>query len=99
MEWREPIERRLEMYAIIRAATAHVNAVVSTAVSERLVVAGVTWRMDDRTGTPLYEFSAVYTLVHIDGGFRIAAIAHDEVPKLRRAAAGVQGGLPATTRR
>jgi hypothetical protein len=50
----------------------------------------VAWRLDDGAGHPLYEFTALYTLARHEHSFRIAAIAHDEIPQYRRCLARLQ---------
>lgn len=39
------------------------------------------WALRDGSGSDLYDFNALYTLVEVDGALRIAAIAHDELQR------------------
>ena len=45
----------------------------------------VHWALQRANGDPVYDFKAVYTLARTDSRYRIVAIVHDEVPKLRAA--------------
>lgn len=51
-------------------------------------VVRVHWALLREDRGPVYDFNALYTLVRADGGLRIAAIAHDELPKLQAALQG-----------
>ena len=52
-------------------------------LSPRLCLSTVHWELHDRAEASLYDFTAVYTLAEIGGNLRIAAIAHNELPRLR----------------
>jgi hypothetical protein len=54
-------------------------------VSEAIALVEVRWRIRSATA-PLYDFGAIYTLVRTGAGWRICAIAQDEIPKLQAAA-------------
>jgi hypothetical protein len=43
------------------------------------------WALHREGGDSVYDFTAVYTLIRIDGRLRIASIAHDELPALQAA--------------
>lgn len=58
---------------ILRLAVRHVGP--------RIARADIRWRVRGATG-PLYDFDAVYTLAKQDS-WRIAAIAHNELPQLQ----------------
>jgi hypothetical protein len=89
-EWRDTLDRILAMYRAIDVSAAQWGALTSDALSSRLVQARVAWSLRDRAGHPLYEFNALYTLARHDDSFRIAAIAHDEIPQYRRCLARLQ---------
>lgn len=57
-------------------------------MTPRLASARVHWRLQREDGSAIYEFTAVYTLAGDDGQWRVAAIAHDELPKLTAALSG-----------
>ena len=52
-------------------------------LSPRLFQAAVHWDLRDRVGASLYVFMAVYSLAKIGLNLRVAAIAHNELPRLR----------------
>ena len=80
-EWIGKVEQLLGMYRAIEVGTARVLDPTLTEISSRLVQAQVHWVLHDAAGLRLYDFVAVYTLANIDGAFRIAAIAHNELPQ------------------
>lgn len=50
----------------------------------------VHWALQRANGDRVYDFKAVYTLARTDSRYRIVAIAHDELPKLRTAIGALQ---------
>jgi hypothetical protein len=89
VEWRQTIDRVLEMYRAIDFGSAEALALANDAMSPRLVQARVRWALYDKTSRPLYEFDAMYTLARHSELFRITAIAHNEIPHYRRCLARV----------
>ena len=85
-EWRNTIDRLLDMYLAIDVASAEVKEMSVHPVSSRLVQASLHWALRDANRTPLYEFDALYTLARHSETFRIIAIAHNEIPQYRRCA-------------
>ncbi len=82
-EWSGKIERLLGMYRAIGVSSARVLDLAETRLSPRLSQVTVHWELHDGAGQLLYDFEAAYTLVEIDGALRIAAIAHNEIPRYR----------------
>jgi len=80
-EWLGKVEELLGMYQAIQLSSAHVLDLALTEISSRLIQAQVHWAMHDAAGLRLYDFVAIYTLANIDDAFRIAAIAHNELPQ------------------
>jgi len=80
-EWLGKVEQLLGMYRAIELSSAYVLDLALTEISSRLVQAQVHWALHDAAGLRLYDFVAIYTLANIDGAFRIAAIAHNELPQ------------------
>ena len=80
-EWLGKVEELLGMYQAIQLSSAHVLDLALTEISSRLILAQVHWALHDAAGLRLYDFVAIYTLANIDGAFRIAAIAHNELPQ------------------
>jgi len=75
------VEQLLGMYQAIQLSSAHILDLALTEISSHLMQAQVHWAMHDAAGLRLYDFVAIYTLANIDGAFRIAAIAHNELPQ------------------
>jgi hypothetical protein len=61
-------------------------------LSPRLTQASLTMEVHRRTGGMLYDFRAVYTLAETRAGWRIAAIAHNQIPRLLKCLAQRQAG-------
>lgn len=51
----------------------------------------VHWQLRRDDGSPVYDFTAIYTVVLLEGGYRVSAIAHDELPKLAAAMSAASG--------
>jgi hypothetical protein len=71
-------------------SSARVGKLATTELSPRLVQATVHWALHDAAGRPLYDFDATYSLAKINGAVRIAAIAHNEIPRYRACLAKVR---------
>ena len=56
-----------------------------TALTPPVASARVQWELCRDDGRAIYAFGGIYTLAQIGGSWRIAAIAHDELAKLRAA--------------
>lgn len=81
--WLPQLERLLAAYEGIGVRSAHVLEHRVTELAPRLAQAVVRWRLIGGEERPLYDFDATYTLADLGDGLRIAAIAHNEAPKLR----------------
>jgi ketosteroid isomerase-like protein len=77
------IAHLLEMYRAIDFGVAEALALATDEMSARLVQARVLWLLRDKSGNPLYEFDAMYTLARHTDLFRITALAHNEIPNYR----------------
>jgi len=53
-----------------------------TELSPRLAGMNIRYQMQDKAGRPLYDFQGFYSLARTDAGFRIAAICHNQIPRL-----------------
>jgi hypothetical protein len=81
--WRTQVERLLGVYRTLGVASAQPLDTRISPVSRRLLSTHVRWHLRTAAGAAIYEFDVHYLLVKIDGDFRIAAIAHNETPRLR----------------
>jgi hypothetical protein len=89
-EWREQIAQLVALYEQVGVASARALSITENELSPRVVLARVHWVLRDEGGAELYEFHALYTLVRTEAGFKIAALAHDELPQLLRLVAARQ---------
>jgi len=83
-EMLKTIAHLLEMYRAIDFGSAEALGLATDELSSRLVQARVRWLLRDKSGNPLYEFDAMYTLARHTEIFRITALAHNEIPQYRR---------------
>ena len=91
-DWPETLRGLLELYRRLGVANAAMLAVEISQPLDPIAVVRVHWDLQRADGTSVYDFTAVYTMVRMDGTRKIIAIAHDELPKIRAA------GLDATSR-
>jgi hypothetical protein len=79
--WRDELGRLVGFYRDIGVSSARMLSASSAELSPRVEHASIHWQLHDAEGNDLYDFHAVYTLVEADGGTRVAALAHDELPR------------------
>jgi hypothetical protein len=84
-EWLPQVERLVGAYRAVGVRSAEARAVDSVTLTPLLTQVRVRWGLVDEVGDTIYEFDAAYTLAGIAGDFRIAALAHNELPRLRAA--------------
>jgi len=53
-----------------------------TELSPRLAALNLRYQMQDKSGNPLYDFQGFYSLARTEAGYRIAAICHNQIPRL-----------------
>jgi hypothetical protein len=81
-DWVGVLEGLLGGYRTIGVHSGEPLDIDARELTPRIVSAQVHWQLCREDGSTIYEFNAVYTLVGADGDWRVAAIAHDELPKL-----------------
>ncbi len=89
-DWIGTIQHLLDMYRAVGFSSAQIRKLATTELSPGLVQAIVHWALHDGAGRLLYEFEAAYTLAKLNGAFRIAALAHNEIPRYRACVARLQ---------
>jgi hypothetical protein len=89
--WIGQLERLLGMHRAVGVTSARLAGLEVSELSPRLYQAAVHWKLFDASGRPLYGFEAVYTLAIVEGGLRVAAIAHNEMPRYRECVARLKG--------
>lgn len=87
--WRDEIGRLVGFYRDMGVASARILEGRSIELSPRVEHAALHWQLESAEGKDLYDFHAVYTLIDGGGETKVAALAHDELP---RALAFVSGG-------
>lgn len=81
-EWRGQIAQLVALYRDLGVTSAVALSRSEAALSERVIQSSVHWSVRDAVGAELYDFHGLYTLVRDDEDFKIAAVAHDELPRL-----------------
>ena len=86
------VEKVVAMHRELEAPSGTIRNLSIVELSPRLTQASLTMEVHRRTGGMLYDFQAVYTLAETRTGWRIAAIAHNQIPRLRKCLAQRQAG-------
>ena len=87
-EWPAVLERLLGAYKRLGVTDCVPAAVEITEPMDAVAVMRVHWALQRADREPVYDFTAVYTLALATGRLRIVALAHDELPKMRKALQG-----------
>jgi hypothetical protein len=88
-EWPAVLERLLGVYKRLGVTDCVPAAVEITEPLDAVAVMRVQWALQRADLEPVYDFIAVYTLALAAGRLRIVALAHDELPKMRKALQGL----------
>ena len=81
--WRADVEGLVGFYRSAGVATARMLSASSTPLADGVEQAAIHWMLEDAGGGDVYDFHALYTLVARAGALRIAALAHDELPRVQ----------------
>jgi hypothetical protein len=84
-EWTGVLARLLQTYEQLGVMDAVPRALDVSQPMDAVALVQVHWDLRGQGERPIYDFTAVYTLVRAEGRLRIVAIAHDELPKLSAA--------------
>ena len=82
-QWLPQLESLVAQYRAIGFRSARIMETNTIELSPRLLQTNVRWELLDDAGAPLYAFDVSYTLVEVQRELRIAALAHNELPRLR----------------
>lgn len=93
--WVPQIARIVGAYRLLGVASARIAKLQVAEVTPRIAHAVVHWDLARADGSPVYGFTASYTLVDAGDGPRISAIAHDETPRMLSAVARAQAAAAA----
>ncbi|MET4387509.1 ketosteroid isomerase-like protein [Bradyrhizobium sp. F1.4.3] len=83
----------VELHRQLGAPSGRIHDLSITELSPCLVQASLTMDVLDRASNHLYDFRATYSLAKMVGAWRIAAIAHNQIPRLLRCVAQRQAGV------
>lgn len=81
-EWTIQLRGLLSGYRSMQFSSANILHLYVLEFSPRLFQIKVHWELHDRAEAPLYDFTAVYTLVEMGENLRVTAIAHNELTRL-----------------
>ena len=81
--WVPQLERLVSAYRAIGVRGAAFTEVHAIELTSRLAQVTVRWALADGMGRSIYDFDASYSLADHGNGLRIAAVAHNETPRLR----------------
>ena len=89
-DWPQVLDELLSGYERLSVAEPVPLSLEVTEPVEGVAFVGVHWALQRANGDRVYDFMAVYTLARTDNRYRIVAITHDELPKLRTAMGALQ---------
>jgi len=83
--WPDVLQRLLDAYQRLGVVDAVPSELTIDQPMTSVALVRAHWALNREDGNSVYHFTAVYTLIRIEGRLRIAAIAHDELPALQAA--------------
>jgi hypothetical protein len=83
--WPDVLQRLLDAYQRLGVVDAVPLELTIDEPMTSVALVRAHWALQREDGDSVYDFSAVYTLIRVDGQLRIVAIAHDELPALQAA--------------
>jgi hypothetical protein len=86
------VEKVVAMHRELDAPTGSICDLSIVELSPRLTQASLKMEVHGRSGGMFYDFEAIYTLAETRDGWRIAAIAHNQIPRLVQCIARRQAG-------
>ncbi len=84
-DWLGVLEGLLGAYRTLGVAAGEPLELDVIELTPRVASVRVAWDLRRADASAIYDFTAIYTLAQIGGAWRVAAIAHDELPKLQAA--------------
>jgi hypothetical protein len=76
------VEKVVAMHRELEVLSGSIRDLSIVELSPRLTQASLRMEVHDRAGGVLYDFEGIYTLAETRSGWRIAAIAHNQIPRL-----------------
>jgi hypothetical protein len=84
--------RVVELHRQLGGPSGRIHDLTILELSPRLVQASLRMDVRDRASNHLYDFQATYSLARSSDAWRIAAISHNQIPRLLRCIAQRQSG-------
>ncbi len=84
-EWAHTLRRLIGAYRRLRVGAASTGDFHPSGTLPGVWTVRTHWALRSTEGAPIYDFTAVYTVVESTDGLRIVAITHDELPKITAA--------------
>ncbi len=81
-EARVGVERVLALHRELGVQTGRILDLDVIELSPRMAGLVLRYEFSDAAGRSLYDFQGIYTLVKVDRRYRIAAISHNQIPRL-----------------
>jgi len=81
-EGRAGVERVLALHRELGVHSGRILDLDVVELSPRMAGMVLRYEFFDRAGRALYDFQGLYTLVRVDRRYRIAAISHNQIPRL-----------------
>jgi hypothetical protein len=78
----DAVEKVIGMHRQLGIPTGRIHDLSITELSPRLAQAALRMEVSDCAARPLYDFEATYTVVKAHDAWRIAAISHNQIPRL-----------------
>lgn len=78
------MDRVVELHRQLGGPSGRIHDLSILELSPRLAQASLRMDVRDRASNHLYDFQASYSLARLSGAWRIAAISHNQIPRLLR---------------
>ncbi len=90
-EWPAVLRGLFGAYRALGIVDAEPLEMEITELAPKVGTVRVHWQLQRDDGSAVYDVTAVYTVVEVEGARRIVAIAHNELPELGAAMGRIQG--------
>jgi hypothetical protein len=81
-DYLDAVEKVIAMHRQLGIPSGRIHDLSITELSPRLAQAALRMEVSDRAARTLYDFRAIYTLAKTHEAWRIAAISHNQIPRL-----------------
>jgi hypothetical protein len=78
----DAVEKVIAMHRQLGIPSGRIHDLSIVELSPRLAQASLRMEVSDNAARTLYDFKAIYTLAKTHEGWRIAAISHNQIPRL-----------------